>query len=167
MTETASPPYTWTTDAVPAGLVVGQVYGWLFDRDGRVLVQETTGGWNLPGGSPEPVDPSHEATLRREALEESQVELGAIAYLGYESDPRRPETALVRYVGAISAFRPRHPDPDDGRMHGRWMLPVEDASRLLDWGDAGRNQASAAAVIAEARWGIPVGRPSKPAEHMD
>ncbi|MGC5661717.1 NUDIX hydrolase [Micromonospora sp. WMMD723] len=50
-----------------------QVYGWLFDDHGRVLVQDTPDGHNLPGGSPELVDADPAATLHREAAEESQV----------------------------------------------------------------------------------------------
>jgi 8-oxo-dGTP diphosphatase len=167
VTETADPQYRWTFDAVPAGRRVGQVYGWLFDGHGPVLVQETTGGWNLPGGSPEPVDTSCEATLRREALEESQVEIGVMAYHGYEWDPRERETALARYAGLISAFRPRHPDPDDGRLHGRWLMLLEDAVHLLSWADSGRSQGAAAAAIATGRWGIPADRPTAPPEHVD
>lgn len=36
--------------------MVVQVYGWLFDDHGRVLVQDTPDGHNLPGRSPELVD---------------------------------------------------------------------------------------------------------------
>jgi hypothetical protein len=110
---------------------------------------------------------THEATLCREALEESQVEIGAMAYIGYEWDPRKRETALARYVGRISAFRPRHPDPDGGRLHGRWLMPLEEACHLLSWADSGRSQAAAAATIAVGRWGIPADRPTAPPEHVD
>lgn len=167
VTETSSQQYVWTSEAVPEQMTVAQVYGWLFDAHGRVLIQETVRGWNLPGGTPEDYDASDEATLRREALEESQVDIERLVYLGYESGSHRDGAALARYAGSITVFRPRHPDPDGGGLHGRWLVPIEDACRLLGWGEAGRLQAAAAGEIAVSRWGLPVDRPTAPAQHQD
>lgn len=61
-----------------------QVYGWLFDDHGRVIVQDTPDGHNLPGGSPELVDADPAATLHREAAEESQVRLTDPVLLGHK-----------------------------------------------------------------------------------
>ncbi|MFD7161387.1 NUDIX hydrolase [Kribbella sp. NPDC059898] len=167
MTETASPQYVWFPYAVPANKRIAQVYGWLFDHHGRVLIQETAGGWNLPGGSPEDFDESSEATLRREALEESQVEIDDLAYLGYESGSHENNAACTRYAGLIAGFRPRHADPDGGALHGRWLVPLDEACRLLGWGEAGTRQAAAAAAAAGSRWRLPVECPTAAAQHED
>lgn len=63
--------FEWVAQPVPAGMPVVQVYSWLFDDAGRVLVQDTGTGHNLPGGTPEPFDADLASTAIREALEES------------------------------------------------------------------------------------------------
>jgi hypothetical protein len=35
---------------------VRQVYAWIVDEGGRVLLIDMPGGWNLPGGTPEECD---------------------------------------------------------------------------------------------------------------
>ncbi|MBA8827813.1 8-oxo-dGTP pyrophosphatase MutT (NUDIX family) [Saccharopolyspora lacisalsi] len=133
-----------------------QVYGWLLHQ-GRVLVQDTGSGFNLPGGRPEPEDADLVATLRREAREESQVTVAETRYLGYERVVRSGQPrALVRMVGVIDEFLPRHPDPDGGRLLGRLLCPLSEATHLLDWGTSGQDQSRAAAVEAEQGWGISV-----------
>jgi 8-oxo-dGTP diphosphatase len=79
---------------------VVQVYGWLMDDAGRVLVQNTGNRFNLPGGSPEPGDADLAATVVREAMEESQVTVTEVVYLGYEQVHRAGQPrALVRTDG--------------------------------------------------------------------
>lgn len=104
--------FMWCPRPVPEGLPVIQVYGWLVDDAGRVLVQDTGDRFNLPGGSPEPIDVDLAATVVREAMEESQVTVTDVVYLGYEQVQRagRPQ-ALVRTVGRIGEFRPRWAGP--------------------------------------------------------
>jgi 8-oxo-dGTP diphosphatase len=81
------------------------VYGYLLcPVTGRVLVQDDDGGLNLPGGTPEPEDGGDlVATLVREAFEESQVRVGATAYLGYQEvhRPGRAPYAQVRMAGVF------------------------------------------------------------------
>ncbi|WP_324194473.1 NUDIX domain-containing protein [Nocardia blacklockiae] len=140
---------------------MAQVYGWLFDDTGAVLIQNVGDGYNLPGGSPEPLDQGDPVrTLRREALEESQVTVADVAYLGFELVERGGSmVALVRMAGRIGEFLRRHPDPDGGRLFGRLMVPLDDAPGLLGWGLSGREQASAAERVAVARWDLPVSSP--------
>lgn len=160
--------FEWTQQVVPGATPIGQVYGWLFDPYGRVLVQETVGGWNLPGGTPESYDGTEAATLCREAMEESQVEVRAATYLGYESASRQGVTcALVRMTARITRFHARQPDPDNGQLYGRWMVSADHACELLGWGDAGLQQAEAAVTVARRDWGLPSTLPTRPAEHID
>jgi ADP-ribose pyrophosphatase YjhB (NUDIX family) len=168
VTQSVDVGFAWCPKPVPQGMPVVQVYGWLLDDTGRVLVQDTGEGFNLPGGSPESIDPDLASTLAREALEESQVTVTDVAYLGYEQVERdgRPR-ALVRMVGRIGEFRPRHPDPDGGRLLGRLMTSLDEAPGLLGWGQSGLAQAQAASRIAGRWWEIPVERPTLPASYLD
>lgn len=168
VTDVASARFVWRQGEVPRDVPVAQVYGWLFDELGRVLVQQTDRGWNLPGGSPERFDADPCATVRREAREESQVRVGELVYLGYEETLRGDAVcALVRMAGRIEAFEPRQPDPDGGRLLGRWMVRLEQACELLGWGDSGRKQAIAAGELARSRWSIPADSQSAVAQHID
>jgi 8-oxo-dGTP pyrophosphatase MutT (NUDIX family) len=69
--------YVWHDAPVPAGLPVTQVYGWLLcPVTGRVLIQEQDDGtFTLPGGTPESYDADRDATLAREAFEETGITL--------------------------------------------------------------------------------------------
>jgi 8-oxo-dGTP diphosphatase len=162
--------YRWYEERVPPGLEVAQVYGYLVcPVTGRVLVQEVDEGvFNLPGGSPEEYDASMDATLIREAFEESQVRVGATAYLGYQEVrcPGRVSFAQVRMAGVIEAFEPRAPDPDGGRLFRRLMTSLRDAPGILGWGEPAVAQARAAARVASREWVLPVGSPA-PAGYMD
>ncbi|MGH3830106.1 MAG: NUDIX hydrolase [Pseudonocardiaceae bacterium] len=145
-----------------------QVYGWLVDDAGRVLLQDTGDQFNLPGGSPEPIDVDLAATVVREAMEESQVTVADVVYLGYEQVERagRPR-ALVRTVGRIGEFHPRQPDPDGGRVFRRLMTSLAEAPGLLGWGPSGVAQARAAARIAQGCWGVPAESPTLASSYVD
>ena len=150
------------------GVLVVQVYGWLVDDAGRVLVQDTGDRFNLPGGSPEPTDADLAATVVRETMEKSQVTVTDVVYLGYEQVLHAgcPQ-ALVRTVGRIDEFHPRQPDSDGGRLFRRLMTSLAQAPELLGWGRSGIAQAQAAARIAEGRWGVPAESPALPASYVD
>lgn len=156
---------TWHPGPPPVGIPVTGAAGWLVDPvDGRVLIQqrETADGrpqFALPGGRCEPTDGDDPlATLVREAIEESQVEIDAASavYLGCQiitGHPDLPEPhAKARFVVPISLYEPIAPDIDDpaGRTYRRLMTSISDAARLLGRGRAGRHEASAALVAARA-----------------
>jgi len=156
--------FVWRPGPPPPDMPVSQVYGWLLDEHGRVLLQDTPEGFNLPGGSPEPQDADASATLVREADEESQVAISDAVLLGFEELHRagRAPVALVRMVGRIGAFGPRRLDPDGGRLLGRRMTSLTSAAALLDWGESGVAQAMAAGEAAGTLWRLPVRCPSVP-----
>ncbi|MFE7869472.1 NUDIX hydrolase [Micromonospora wenchangensis] len=157
-------PFRWIADQPAPTATVVQVYGWLFDDHGRVLVQDTPDGHNLPGGSPELVDADPAATLHREAAEESQVRLTDPVLLGHEL---AGDHAYLRMAARIVGYDARRPDPDGGRLLGRRLVPVADVPLLLGWGDSGAEQAAAAAQVAATRWALPVGSPTAPAAVID
>jgi 8-oxo-dGTP pyrophosphatase MutT (NUDIX family) len=154
--------YLWRETAVPDDLEVTQVYGWLLcPRTGRVLVQDDSGIWNLPGGTPEAWDADREDTLIREAFEENQVRVGKTAYLGFQEvhRPGRAPYAQVRMTGIIDEFASRAPDPDGGRTYRRFMTSLGAAPEVLGWGEPAVRQAEAAARVAR-EWGLPVDAPA-------
>ena len=117
--------------------MITQVYGYLLcPRTGRVLVQDDRGAFDLPGGKPERRDADVTAALVREAFEESQVRVGATAYLGYQEVrlPGRVSYAQVRMAGIIEEFAPRAPDPDTGRVYRRFMTSLGMTASILGAG---------------------------------
>jgi 8-oxo-dGTP diphosphatase len=161
--------YFWCEAPVPKGLEITQVYGYLLcPVTARVLVQDDAGVFNLPGGTPEPVDTDLAATLVREAFEENQVRVTDLVYLGYQEVHRlgRRPYAQVRMVGRIAAFEERRPDPDGGRTYRRLMTSLAEAPDVLGWGAPAVAQAKVAARIAEDLWRLPVSSPA-PAGYVE
>lgn len=154
--------YTWY-EALdpPVGMPVKQVYGYLFDELGRVvlLYDLDLGAWNLPGGSPEEDDGGDRAiTLAREVEEEVQVSITNPTYLGYQmvDSADRAPYAQLRMAARLERLGPRTPDPDGGRVHARRLYPFPEAVELLGWGPSAERQFACAAATARG-WGLPVG----------
>jgi len=161
--------YFWHEAPVPAGLGIAKVHGFLFCPDtARVLVQEFDGRFSLPGGSPEPADADLCAALTREAMEESQVAVAEVAYLGYQQvcRPGWAPYAQVRMAGLIGGFGPRRSDPDGGRLLRRLMCPAAGVTAVLGWGEIVGAQAALAGRMAEELWRVRVGVPA-PAGYAD
>ena len=72
--------YIWKKENVPDNLKVTQVYGIVFDKNNNVLLRVENDKYKLTGGHPEN-DESYEETLKREYIEELNVELENINYL--------------------------------------------------------------------------------------
>ncbi|GLW98551.1 NUDIX domain-containing protein [Microtetraspora sp. NBRC 16547] len=156
--------YLWHEAPVPPDLPVAKVHGYLVcPSSGRVLIQDVGGTMGLPGGTPEPEDEDFAETFVREAMEENDVQVGPVVYLGYQEvrEPGRPPYAQVRMAGVIRAFDPPCPDPDsNGHICRRLMVPLQDAADVLGWGEPAAAQAQAAARVAESEWGLPVDSPA-------
>ncbi|HEX3791053.1 MAG TPA: NUDIX hydrolase [Pseudonocardiaceae bacterium] len=151
--------YSWFRQPVPDRMPVNQVYGWIFDEYGRVVIWRVAGHFGLPGGRPEPTDTDQVATLRREVFEEVTAEITDPHYLGYqrvEEDHGCPPYAQVRMIARLGAVHPAAPDPDSGRLRTRLVVAPARAAVLLDWGEHGHQQAQAAVESAGQRWGLPV-----------
>lgn len=140
----------------PEGTPVRQVYAWIVDEGGRVLLVDMPGGWNLPGGTPEECDAGWEATLRREVLEEADVTLRDVVPLGFQevrTDGGDPFVQL-RVVARVEQWREATPDPDNGLVYPRVWVPLDHAAGLLGWGAPGVAQAAAAAQVAADVYGF-------------
>ena len=134
---------SWIEADVPAQLQVLQVYGFIFDLSGRILVQDDEGHYNLPGGKPYEGETFVE-TLTREAAEESQVRFNWTNYLGYQHIQGDEEFAQVRYAALLDLLLPAAPDHASGRQYGRLWVPPMAVNALLGWGESGTMQVEAA-----------------------
>ncbi len=74
---------SWFEGWPAPNLAVTQVYGFCYDKKWNVLLLDGQGVFGLPGGKPETGE-TYEATLKREALEEAQVELLDVIVIGYQ-----------------------------------------------------------------------------------
>ena len=142
----------WVPDAVPALMKVRQVYCVMFDRQGRVMlrvIRKPDGGirYSLAGGRPEPFDSGIEDTCRRELREEVNTEIESPVYIGYQQvdeEDGKPAYAQVRMAAMILKTGIKRPDPDNGQIYDRLLVPPEKAAFLLNWGDVGYQQIRAA-----------------------
>jgi len=136
--------YTW----IPAADIehyapVTQAYGVCINDEGKVLLIKDK-HWQIPGGTPEKGE-TLEETLKRELVEEAQVELGKIIPLGvqevrFPNNPDKEQGELfyqARYVAIISKTDQPKPDPDTGREYERKFASFDEANDLVQWGELG------------------------------
>ncbi|MBO4627593.1 MAG: NUDIX domain-containing protein [Lachnospiraceae bacterium] len=146
--------YTWHKGEMPEGLPVRQVYGIAFAKDGRIFLRIDNGRYKLTGGRPEGAE-TFEETLRREYLEEANIELGEARYLGYlEVDDGRERYAQVRMVTQIKKIHENHVDPDTGRMYGRVLVDAGEVKEYLGYSDEAGNQMMDDAVLMAQSYNV-------------
>ncbi|MGV9816369.1 NUDIX domain-containing protein [Streptomyces cellulosae] len=141
--------FTWHPGPrTPERRLVRQVWGWLTDPDGRVLVLlDRFGTPSLPGGRPEPGE-GPAFTLAREASEEAAARIGPAVVLGVQEvteHGQRPY-AQLRMTAPLLGLGPAAPDPDSGETYRRVLVPARQANLLLVWGPEGDAQAAAVAT---------------------
>lgn len=153
--------FTWHNGEVPQNLLVRQVYGAIFLKDGRMLLlfREKNGEkiYSLAGGTPEAFDNGMEQTLRRELIEEVNTTIHAPIPLGYQEvdeENGKPIYAQVRMVAMIDKIGERKPDPDNGKIYGRILTHPKNAIKLLNWGTAGELMINEAMRIAKLTLGL-------------
>ncbi|GAA1108095.1 NUDIX hydrolase [Nocardiopsis metallicus] len=147
-TERTLARFTWNLGtSPPSAQDIHQVWGWLTDSLGRVLILlDRFGTPSLPGGRPEPGESPHH-TLAREAVEEANAHTGASTMLGFQQvkeNDRAPYTQL-RMTAPLHRLGPAEPDPDSGQTYRRVLVPARQANLLLGWGPEGDAQAAAVA----------------------
>ncbi|UGQ15647.1 NUDIX hydrolase [Yinghuangia sp. ASG 101] len=135
------------------------MYAWVLDPWARVLLLDVGGGrMNLPGGTPEPFDADWRATLRREVLEEADVTVRDVVWLGFQEvcSDGEPPYAQIRVAARLDRWWPSSPDPDNGRVYARRWVPLGEAAPMLGWGGPGRAQEAAVARVARDIYGMVV-----------
>lgn len=126
--------YTWNNCAVPHNLKVKQVYGVVFSNDKRILLRLDDNKYKLTGGKPEKNE-SYEETLKREYIEELNIELEDIHYLGYllvEEKSIEPY-AQVRMIGKIKHINKNQPDIDTGKKYKRFFSSINNVKKYLNY----------------------------------
>ncbi|MBT6689858.1 NUDIX hydrolase [archaeon] len=118
---------------------IKQVYGILFNKEGEMLVINTVGNWQLPGGKPE-CNESWEETAIRESMEEADVEIENIIPLGFQRvseikrDEELPFFHQIRFVANIKKLNESSIDPATGKVPERRFIKPEEFLKYCPWG---------------------------------
>lgn len=146
--------YTWIKKEVEEGLLIRQVYGVAFSKNGKVLLRTENNKYYLTGGKPEGKE-TYEETLKREYLEEVNIEVGTPYYLGYllvdEEDGTKPY-AQVRMITHIEKVNEVRPDIDSGKTYGRFLANPENVKAYLNYGTAGNLLIDDAIAMAKEKY---------------
>lgn len=133
--------YTWIRSSVPKKLEVRQVYGVVFSDTGKVLLRFDNGKYKLTGGHPDKNDQSFEDTLKREFIEELDVEIKDIHYLGYLLvEENHEKYAQVRMIAKIKKIGPIRPDLDNGILYQRYFAYQNNVKSYLNYSDLAGNK---------------------------
>lgn len=120
---------------------IKQVYGILFNNEGKFLIINTVGNWQLPGGKPEEGE-TWEETGIREAIEEADVEIEDIIPLGYQKvselkKDRNPPFHQLRFTAKITKLNEPSVDPWTGKIPERKFILPEEFLEYCPWGEIG------------------------------
>lgn len=148
--------YRWVKSAVLDNLEVKQVYGVAFFDDGKVLLRVEDGTYKLTGGKPEIYDTCFEDTLIREYLEEINVKICDIYYLGYqlvdEENGLKPY-AQVRMIARIEKIGDPILDVDSGKTYKRFLANFNTVQKYLNYTDsAGKQLIDDAILLAKEKY---------------
>ncbi len=148
--------FTWFKNELPKDLEVRQVYGVVFSDSGNILLQIDNNKYNLTGGKPELFDSSLEETLKREYLEELNIEIKDIYYLGYLLvNEEKERYAQVRMIAKIKKIGNIKPDKDNGKTYKRFMANIKNVKKYLNYsGTAGNELIDDAILMAKEKYNI-------------
>ncbi len=133
--------YKWCKENVPANINIRQVYGIVFSDDGKVVLRVEDNKYKLKGGKPKNTDINFEKTLQREYLEELNIEVKDIYYLGYLLVKENNEKyAQVRMIAKINKIGNNRPDIDNGKIYKRFMASQANLKSYLRYPDFAGNQ---------------------------
>ena len=133
--------YSWLKEKGPEDLDIKQVYGVVFSDDGQILLRVEDDKYKLTGGKPERYDSNFEETLKREYLEELNIEIENSHYLGYLLvEDETKEYAQVRMIARVKSVGDIRPDPDNGKIYQRFMSSVKNVKSYLNYPDLAGNQ---------------------------
>lgn len=128
---------------------VQQVYGFIFNEKNQMLVIRLEGkkNWCLPGGGPEDYDKNYEETLKREVIEEADVEIKEIKPSFYmtskclnKEKTNSKDGTLIRFVARVKKIKPQTIDPATGSINERKFIETKDFLEYCPWGEDGRIQ---------------------------
>ncbi len=134
--------FTWLKKELPPNIDIRQVYGIVFSDTGNILLRVEDNKYKLTGGKPELFDSNLKETLKREYLEELNIEIKDIHYLGYllvEEDSKE-RYAQVRMIAKIKNIGNVRPDKDNGKTYKRFMANIKNVKNYLNYSDLAGNQ---------------------------
>ncbi len=133
--------YKWVKEEFPKDSVVKQVYGIVFSNDGKILLRVEEDKYKLTGGKPEAKE-KFEETLKREFVEELNIEIEDIYYLGYleVKELNQQPYAQVRMIAKIEKIKENRPDIDNGKLYKRFLSNLENVKKYLNYQDAAGNE---------------------------
>lgn len=130
---------------------ITQAYGLVFNEKGEILICTTDPKekrWGLPGGTPEDYDKSLVDTLKRELMEEVDVTVKNIKYIGVQKGEvvGKPETIVyqTRFFAVLDELHDQTPDPDYDVMFIRKFVKPSEVNKYLNWGSTGQAVVDAA-----------------------
>ncbi len=126
-----------TFDSIPRDLCT-QIYGFCFCDEELLLVFEgDRQAWGPVGGTPEPGE-TFEETLKREILEESNMEVLKWLPIGYQrvTEPTGQVIYQLRAVCQVRPFGPFVKDPA-GDVEAIKLINPADYKQYFDWGEVG------------------------------
>lgn len=133
--------YKWIKGEVDENLKVRQVYGIVFNKDGNILLRVDDNKYKLTGGKPEIDDKNYSETLKREYLEELNIEIEDIQYLGYLLvEENNEKYAQVRMIAKVKNIGEIKPDIDNGKIYQRFMANQKNVKRYLMYEDIAGNE---------------------------
>ncbi len=116
---------------------ITQAYGVCVTEDKMIVIVNTPYGWSLPGGSPEPGE-SIRQTLERELMEEVDIKISDAKLLGVQRVEQEGKTFYQsRWVCKVSEIFPQTPDPAEGKIRERKMVPEDKILDYVKWGKIG------------------------------
>lgn len=153
--------FTWHRGNVNKNIKITQVYGIIFDSNGRILLKvenkKDRKVYSLAGGKPESFDKDNEDTLRRELIEEINTTIKTPILVGYQlvdEGNGKESYAQVRMTALIDVIGEKKFDPDNGKLYDRLLTSPSRAIELLGWGETGKQQIEAAYKIAKEKFNI-------------
>ena len=154
--------YTWFKKELPPNIDIKQVYGIVFSDTGNIILRIDDNKYKyfgytsfqkkeykLTGGKPESFDSNLKDTLKREYLEELNIEIKDIYYLGYllVEEDLKEKYAQVRMIAKIKNIGEIRPDKDNGKTYKRFMSNVKNVKHYLNYPDLAGNELIDDAII--------------------
>ncbi len=115
---------------------ITQICGIIFNSNKEIMIINTSGNWALPGGTPEKKE-TPKQTLKREALEEADIEIEKIIPIGYQifNIPKKNiKGSQLRFVAKIKKIFPQTIDPSNNKMPKRKFISTKEFLKYLHWG---------------------------------